>query len=82
VLVPSAHEPLFSGHGFLVPTVDEEFYPKKDYYTVYYAERCRRSGRSKGLLKIIEPGYNMATFPSPPHIATASQPQPPSSNSR
>ena len=24
--------------GFLVPSVDVEFYPEKDYHTVYFAE--------------------------------------------
>jgi flavin reductase (DIM6/NTAB) family NADH-FMN oxidoreductase RutF len=31
--------------GFLVPTVDEEFYPKKDYHTVYYAELVQTVGK-------------------------------------
>jgi flavin reductase (DIM6/NTAB) family NADH-FMN oxidoreductase RutF len=35
--------------GFLVPTVDEKFYPKKDHHTVYCAELVQSVGKKQGL---------------------------------
>ncbi|WP_420237184.1 flavin reductase [Telmatobacter bradus] len=37
--------------GFLIPAVDEEFYPKKDYHTVYFAELVKTVGKNQELVE-------------------------------
>jgi len=37
--------------GFLIPTVDEEFYPQKDYHTVYFAEMIKTVGKNQELVE-------------------------------
>ena len=35
----------FEPQGFLAPEIDEEFYPEKDYHTIYYAELLKAYGK-------------------------------------
>jgi len=37
--------------GFLVPAVDAEFYPKKDYHTVYFAELVKTFGTNQEIVE-------------------------------
>ena len=37
--------------GFLVPSVDAEFYPQKDYHTVYFAELVKTAGKNQELVE-------------------------------
>jgi flavin reductase (DIM6/NTAB) family NADH-FMN oxidoreductase RutF len=37
--------------GFLVPAVDAEFYPKKDYHTVYFAELVKTVGTNQEIVE-------------------------------
>jgi len=37
--------------GFLVPAVDTEFYPEKDYHTVYFAELVKTLGKNQEIVE-------------------------------
>jgi hypothetical protein len=37
--------------GFLIPAANEEFYPKKDYHTVYFAEPVKTVGKNQEIVE-------------------------------
>ena len=44
VIVRKIYRGQMESAGFLVPPIDEEFYPEKDYHTVYHAELVKTVG--------------------------------------